>query len=101
MIYKCKKCRHSFKEEHFTKVRLRDIRCPNCGSGRIKPKYRALERYVWLIVSLITGTIGAWLGIFICSDLGFQGAELTFGLVGFLVGFVLPSVYWVYDYIKY
>lgn len=100
MTYKCKNCGHSFRDVHYTKVTkvdVRNIRCPRCGLRRMKVKYSALKWYLWFIISLVTGIIGAWVGIWICSALGGQGAELMFGLVGFGVGFFVPSIYWLVE----
>ncbi|MFX0081388.1 MAG: hypothetical protein ACFE94_06530 [Candidatus Hodarchaeota archaeon] len=70
------------------------IQCVSCGSRNItlpKTLKRNTKIIIKLIVNLITGTIGAGIGIWLHSAYNW-GDLWTLGLIGFLIGFVVPTI---------
>jgi hypothetical protein len=78
-----------------TKNFLRCIRCESRNIAFPKTEEFGTKLIIWLIVSLITGTIGAGIGIWIHSEYNW-GDAWTLSLIGFLIGFIVPTIilYW-------
>ena len=96
--YRCKDCGFIWTDvgvkEGESNFFLRCIRCESRNiSFPTKPKKVKLKTklIIWLIFSIITAIIGAGIGIWICLGLLVNcGNPWLFGLLGFLIGFLVP-----------
>ena len=101
--YKCKDCGFAWNDVEVKKEESKFfLRCLRCESRNISfPKKVKLKTklIIWLVISLITGGIGAGIGIWICFGLlGHCGNPWMFGLIGFLIGFFILPLLILLDY---
>ncbi|MFX1343969.1 MAG: hypothetical protein ACFFBC_04145 [Promethearchaeota archaeon] len=93
--YKCNDCGFVWTDVEAKDVKTKNfIRCVRCESRNIafpKTVAHGTKIIIWLIASLITGIIGAGIGVWIYSAYNW-GDPWTIVLIGFLIGFLVPTI---------
>ena len=99
--YKCKDCGFRWDDVEVKKGESNYfLRCLRCESRNIisSSKITSSKIIILLIVSLITGSIGAGIGIWIRLEfLVNWGDPWMFGLIGFLVGFLGAIIFYFFE----